>query len=747
MKKRGNQVIAGCMALILGLMPVISPVTAAKSEAEEVVVSDHVLHNPVIEAEKGHVVWDCVYFGNYWQSQYITQPGNRPETGEDDVEHTDEDGTKYIVRADMKCYKSEPIKWRVLSVNEDGTDAFLISDQNLDVKSFYFGESEGVAWENITWENSDIRAWLNDDFMKTAFTEEEQEAINETEIDNLKNPYASEEEALEDGNDTTDKVYLPSLNEITSREYGFVPELKESDTRLVLNTDFAVGGNGGNNGQYMLRTLGVAAPYVSHVTSYGDIPTWQLFSHGKGEECTIRPVLHLDLTKTDLWTYAGQVKQDKTEIAPDATPVVPTPTPTVLPGVTMAPGQIYPKNPVVYAEDLKKNTWDCIYFGKYYGSKFTPSVLSEAGEHEVGEHGDTMKVDENGNPYIVRHQEGYFYYEPIKWRVLSINEDGTDAFLLSDKVLDVYQYYNEADVEITWEKSDVRYWLGTDFFELAFSETEKDAILETEVKTPDNKWSGEPGGNDTKDKVYLLSIEEALEPAYGFSSDENEVETRKITPSDYSLAEQSLDRGDPSVYWLRSSGPKIGVPAVACNWGDGVIPTETSVGSRKSTEGTGVRPVIHVDLSNTDLWTYAGQVTPKGIVAASTDDEKSDPTPTPELTKEPDATVTPPPSTTSQPETKKLGKPAIKTLKNKSGKKVALKLSKKVPGVTGYQVAYATKSSMKGQKTKTFKGTSITIKGLKKKKTYYFRVRAYTKQNGKTVYGDWSKKKQVKVKK
>lgn len=43
-------------------------------------------------------------------------------------------------------------------------------------------------------------------------------------------------------------------------------------------------------------------------------------------------------------------------------------------------------------------------------------------------------------------------------------------------------------------------------------------------------------------------------------------------------------------------------------------------------------------------------------------------------------------------------------------------LSKKVSGATGYQVAYAIKSSMKGQKIKSFKGISVTVKGLKKRK-------------------------------
>ncbi len=123
----------------------------------------------------------------------------------------------------------------------------------------------------------------------------------------------------------------------------------------------------------------------------------------------------------------------------------------------------------------------------------------------------------------------------------------------------------------------------------------------------------------------------------------------------------------------------------------------------------------------------------------------------PEQTKEPEATLKPEqtktPQVTLETESNKLGKPAIKKLKNIKGKKVTITLSEGVPNAIGYQVAYSTKSSMKGKKIKSFKNTRMTIKKLKKKKTYYFYVRAYMKVNGKIVYGDWGKKKKIKIKK
>lgn len=72
---------------------------AEETDAEELTVT---LSNPDIEAEKGHVQWDCIYFGDYWQKKYISQPGNMLEEGGEDVVHTDDD-YEIIIRADKSC--------------------------------------------------------------------------------------------------------------------------------------------------------------------------------------------------------------------------------------------------------------------------------------------------------------------------------------------------------------------------------------------------------------------------------------------------------------------------------------------------------------------------------------------------------------------------------------------------------------------------------------------------------------------
>lgn len=70
---------------------------------------------------------------------------------------------------------------------------------------------------------------------------------------------------------------------------------------------------------------------------------------------------------------------------------------------------------------------------------------------------------------------------------------------------------------------------------------------------------------------------------------------------------------------------------------------------------------------------------------------------------------------------------------------------------TGYQIVVATDKSFKHvvktvniKKNKTVK---TTVKGLKKGKKYYVRIRSYKKASGGNVYGSWSKAKPVKAKK
>lgn len=87
----------------------------------------------------------------------------------------------------------------------------------------------------------------------------------------------------------------------------------------------------------------------------------------------------------------------------------------------------------------------------------------------------------------------------------------------------------------------------------------------------------------------------------------------------------------------------------------------------------------------------------------------------------------------------------ISSVKSKKKKKVILKWNK-INDVNGYQIEYSNKKNFKNSKKTIVNGTSKTIKGLKSKKRYYFRVRAYRYVAGNLFYGSWSNRKSIKVK-
>lgn len=94
----------------------------------------------------------------------------------------------------------------------------------------------------------------------------------------------------------------------------------------------------------------------------------------------------------------------------------------------------------------------------------------------------------------------------------------------------------------------------------------------------------------------------------------------------------------------------------------------------------------------------------------------------------------------------KAAKPKATSITKLSSGKKSFKVTAKKVTAKGYQVQYSEKSNFKGSKTKTFSATSYTVKGLKAKKRYYVRVRAYNNYVDHKVYSSWSAKKSVKTK-
>ena len=118
-------------------------------------------------------------------------------------------------------------------------------------------------------------------------------------------------------------------------------------------------------------------------------------------------------------------------------------------------------------------------------------------------------------------------------------------------------------------------------------------------------------------------------------------------------------------------------------------------------------------------------------------------TPKPAPTTRPTSTPIPRPDRKVPSNIKKVTK---LTVKNKK-KKTATLSWKKVTNADGYELQYATSKKFRSSKKKKTPNTKISIKKLKKGKTYYFRVRAYKKQGKKTIYGKWSNVKKIKIRK
>ena len=159
--------------------------------------------------------------------------------------------------------------------------------------------------------------------------------------------------------------------------------------------------------------------------------------------------------------------------------------------------------------------------------------------------------------------------EAIEWIVLDV-KDGK-ALLLSKYGLEA-KPYNVKNVDITWENCTLRTWLNDDFLNAAFSAEEQSAIPVTKVDNSDSQgydWSIEmgentTGGNNTQDRIFLLSYAEANQYLDVKRDWSNKNIKSRVAPTEYAIqngawandsakarTEEDKPAGD---WWLRSPG-------------------------------------------------------------------------------------------------------------------------------------------------------------------------------------------------
>ncbi|MBD5134753.1 MAG: fibronectin type III domain-containing protein [Lachnospiraceae bacterium] len=686
-KNVNKQILSGIMSLTMAVSVLAGvPFTGKINAEDEIVLHNPVVDMDAMCAGQ-KVTWDCVYFGSYPQtevkagdSEYEALQSAEGWDDNGDIVMNDNvinnnvvNGTKYrrILKGDATYatsgsgsyydwedsatyhyFRYEPVKWRVLET--DGSNAMLLSDIALDDRKYNTEEKD------TTWETSTIRSWLNgynadinqerinyvsSNFIDSAFTPEEQSAIVDTNVINNNNLNYD----IEGGNNTTDKLFLLSESEVctdTASIYGFAQDRENYDeARRCKISDYAKAmgvysfkSEEGNCVWWLRSPGGYSDSAVSvHDNGYISYDGYDVNSSRYG----VRVALNLNLSSSNIYTYAGTVCSD---------------------GIMDESGKAEENisNPrIVNVTDAQRGQnakWDCVYFGIYPQTevKDTDSEYSALQSAEGWDgngdavvngtkyrrmlKGDATCATSGSSSYYGWEDDTtyhYFKYEPVKWRVLKT--DGSNIMLLSDIVLDDRKY-NTVWNDTTWETSTIRSWLNgyngdmnqeginyssSNFIDSAFTTKEQSAIADTNVVNNDNLEYGTEGGNDTVDKLFLLSESEIYTKeakAYGFSKDRFVFDiSRRSKSSDYAKA-MGVKEGN-CYWWLRTPGGYSNSAAYVNN--NGYI---NDYGYSVKNNDNGVRVALNLNLSSSNLYTYAGTVCSDGTVSVIEKPSTEEPT-------------------------------------------------------------------------------------------------------------------------
>ena len=261
----------------------------------------------------------------------------------------------------------------------------------------------------------------------------------------------------------------------------------------------------------------------------------------------------------------------------------------------------------------------------------TESDIQVADAQEEPEEEENI-AEEERTPDGYINDEGYYVFgwyeqdrdksngpEPIEWEILDQNENGT--LLISRYVLDKVSYDNDCYAASTWETCNLREWLNNDFYNTAFDDEMKSRINTVTLVNEDNKKYGTPGGNDTNDKIFCLSLSEILRyysfdswdptdaigndygysqalitPSTSYASSRNAVNDR-ITNDDYEnfLSERNYSEDCVgkcgAVWWLRSPGEFSSLACIVTCEGKASDDVDIAEDNQPS---VGVRPALYI---------------------------------------------------------------------------------------------------------------------------------------------------------
>ena len=182
------------------------------------------------------------------------------------------------------------------------------------------------------------------------------------------------------------------------------------------------------------------------------------------------------------------------------------------------------------------------------------------------------------------------------WRVLEIH--GGQALIITERVIE-QRAFHHVNEPVTWETCDMRQYLNGEFYDKFLPGEQAKIVLATVTDRP-NPWYGNPCGNETQDKIFLLSYDEVVR----YFGDSGHLHHRigvdhgygtahgDAISDEYNSARIALNlHGFNAFWWLRSPGGQHthttagSVDCVIWMCGDGV--------HRKD---GGVRPALWVTL-------------------------------------------------------------------------------------------------------------------------------------------------------
>ena len=188
-----------------------------------------------------------------------------------------------------------------------------------------------------------------------------------------------------------------------------------------------------------------------------------------------------------------------------------------------------------------------------------------------------------------------------EWRTLDIQNNA--ALIITENIIEWLPYHDKY-IDVTWSGCALRKYLNGEFYD-RFSETDRAKIIPVTNKNPDNEWYGTNGGEETQDRIFLLSVDEAACKYFGDSSrllyNKGKNQRYWFSRKDENNIKRIAKRPNESWntwWWLRTPG-RDGVKAVYIH-GDGNIGIQGNnihkgnIG--EDGHGGGVRPALWAKL-------------------------------------------------------------------------------------------------------------------------------------------------------